>query len=491
MSKLSKRLAGASVDSLLLAFVKFFTLATGLLCTMILSHNLSLQTYGTYSQGNLVVTLCANATILGLADAANYFFNRSDGKRDLNAYANTVFTTQLIIGVVVASVILICRNWIVGYFNNPLLEPVLLYVAFRPMLTNMTSILQVLIVSIGKAKLVAVRNAAFSALKLLAVFLTALATSDIVILFAILLALDMMTVAWFWLMFRKNRFSVRPVILDLTLVKEILSFSVPMALYVLTTSLTRQIGALIIGANESTDMYAIYANCATVLPLDVVSASFLTVMIPIVTRYIAHAEYDKARNLFKHYLAIGYLTTVTFSVACLVIAPEMVKILYGEKYLPGLTVFCLYLISGMAKFANLSLILSASGKTKMLMAVSSASVIVNAVTCVVGYQLIGLEGPALTTVGVYIVTMVVLLGLSLKELRGRWSDAFEAKALAYYIATLSAAAAVGMLIKHTLFTLGAPWLPSAIAVALFVTGVVLLTNRKSLAASLKAINSMK
>lgn len=42
---------------------------------------------------------------------------------------------------------------------------------------------------------------------------------------------------------------------------------------------------MLIGGWYNTDQYAIYANCATLLPFDVISTSFLTVLIPILTRY--------------------------------------------------------------------------------------------------------------------------------------------------------------------------------------------------------------
>ena len=73
MSALKSR-SGSAVDSLLLAGVKFVTLGSTMANTMILSRSLSLEAYGTYAQGVLVVALCADATVLGLVDAVNFFF---------------------------------------------------------------------------------------------------------------------------------------------------------------------------------------------------------------------------------------------------------------------------------------------------------------------------------------------------------------------------------------------------------------------------------
>ncbi len=483
---------GTSADSLLLALVKVLTLGVGIASTMILSHALTLRAYGTYSQASLVVALCADATVLGLADAANYFFNR-DGRLGAGAgrYVNAAFTMQLAAGAVAAMAILGAQSAIIDHFDNPSLRAVLVYAAFRPMLANMASILQVLVVSVGKARAIAARNAAFSLLKLLAVLLTAHVTSDVATLFALLLALDALSVAWFWAVFRRSAFAVRPVVMSRRIAGEILSFSVPMALYVLSTTLTRQTGALVIGANETTEAYAIYANCATILPLDVVSASFLTVMIPLMTRYVGTRDFARARELFGRYLEMGYLTTVTFSMACLVAAPELVRVLYGERYLPGLTVFCLYLVSGMVRFANLSLVLSAAGRSRVLMAVSATGLLVNAGACLLAYRALGFVGPALATVVVYAATMAVLLSLSLREIRGHLRDVLDLRRLALYCASVVGAALVATCAKGLLGAVGAPWWLGASVAALLVAGVTLAANRTPLLRCLRAIDSMR
>lgn len=77
-----KILKGNSGNSVLLAVVKAFTTVSGILSTMIMSHALSLELYGTFSQTNLIVTTATNITALGLVDAVNYFYNRSKISRN-------------------------------------------------------------------------------------------------------------------------------------------------------------------------------------------------------------------------------------------------------------------------------------------------------------------------------------------------------------------------------------------------------------------------
>ena len=483
--------SGSAVDSLLLASVKLVTLGSTMANTMILSHSLSLEAYGTYAQGVLLVTLCADATILGLADAVNFFFNRDSGESATREYVSTVFVLQIVIGVVTAAALVALRGEIGDYFSNPALAALVVFLAFRPMLTNMTSVLQVLIVSIGRARAIAVRNVVFSALKLVAVLVTALLTSSIAALFAMLLVLDLLSVLWFWDCFRRWKYMIRLIRPRWDRIREILAFSLPMAVYVLTASLMRQVGELVIGMHESTQRYAIYANCATILPLDVVSASFLTVIIPIVTRYIGAGRKDRVRLLFRHYLAVGYLTTVTFSVSCFVVAPEAIQVLYGARYLPGYAVFCLYLVTTMVRFASLSLILSAAGRTRTLMVVSLAAVVLNAVLCVALYALMGFVGPAVASVAVNVGMTAVLIRLSLKEMDGGLATAFDAGALGLYALSTLAAALGGWALRRALVALGLPALVITVLVMCAVSAAVLLINIKSLAASLRALNSMK
>ena len=487
----SRPRSGSAVDSLLLAGVKFVTLGSTMANTMILSRSLSLEAYGTYAQGVLVVALCADATVLGLVDAVNFFFNRDSRESVTREYVNAIFVMQVVIGVVTAVLLVALRGAIGGYFSNPMLPALIVFLAFRPMLTNMASVLQVLMMSIGRARAIVVRNVVFAALKFVAVLITALLTSSIAVLFAMLLALDVLSVLWFWDCFRRWKYMIRLSRPRWGRIREILAFSLPMAVYVLTASLMRQVGELVIGMHESTQRYAIYANCATILPLDVVSASFLTVIIPIVTRYIAAGRRDRVRLLFKHYLAVGYLTTVTFSVSCFVVAPEAIQVLYGARYLPGYGVFCLYLVATMARFASLSLILSAAGRTKALMVVSLVAVVFNALLCVVLYSLMGFIGPALASVLVNVGMAAVLVRLSLKEVGGSLATAFDAGALGVYVLSMIGAALAGWALRRALVALGLPVPVIAALVMCAVSAAVLLINIKSLTASLRAINSMK
>lgn len=201
---------------------------------------------------------------------------------------------------------------------------------------------------------------------------------DITVVLIAFLVFEVIITVFFWWTFVKEKFMIKPYEIDWGKTKEILGYGIPMGIYVLTNSLCRDIDKMLIGGWYSTDQYAIYANCATLLPFDIISASFLMILIPILTRYFGERDYIHGRILFKNYLKIGYYTAFTFTIACMILSKEMVLFLYGEKYLSGQTIFILYTIVDMIKFANMSIVLSASGKTKTLMSCSLVSLVANA-----------------------------------------------------------------------------------------------------------------
>ena len=286
-----KVLKGNSGNSVLLAMVKAFTTVSGILSTMIMSHALSLELYGTFSQTNLIVTTATNITALGLVDAVNYFYNRSNDEKVQKAYINTIMGFQTIIGIVAGILIVALSNNLVEYFNNPMLSGFFWLIAFRPLFANLNVSLQYLQVSIGKAKSVAIRNAGFATLRLVVYAIAAWILKDITVVLIAFLVFEVIITVFFWWTFVKEKFMIKPYEIDWGKTKEILGYGIPMGIYVLTNSLCRDIDKMLIGGWYSTDQYAIYANCATLLPFDIISASFLMILIPILTRYFGERDY--------------------------------------------------------------------------------------------------------------------------------------------------------------------------------------------------------
>lgn len=486
-----KILKGNSGNSVLLAVVKAFTTVSGILSTMIMSHALSLELYGTFSQTNLIVTTATNITALGLVDAVNYFYNRSNDEKVQKAYINTIMGFQTITGIIAGILIIVLSSNLVEYFNNPMLSSFFWLIAFRPLFANLNVSLQYLQVSIGKAKSVAIRNAGFATLRLVVYTIAAWILKDITVVLIAFLAFEVIITVFFGWTFVKEKFMIKPYEIDWSKTREILGYSIPMGVYVLTNSLCRDVDKMLIGGWYSTDQYAIYANCATLLPFDIISTSFLTILIPILTRYFGEKDYIHGRILFKNYLKIGYYTAFTFTIACMILSKEMVLFLYGEKYLSGQTIFILYTIVDMIKFANMSIVLSASGKTKTLMICSLVSLVANAGCNVLFYHIFGFIGPAIATVFVTVVLTTVLAEMSAKSLETSvwklvdWKDFFA------FVIELSVVGAICFIAKRALEAVAASTIIILCVLGgAYVAGIFCL-NKKKILSAMKEINTLQ
>ena len=76
--KILKLNNGAATNSIMLMTVQIITTILGLIVTKLLSVHFSLTEYGTYSQALLVTTTATSISILGLTNATNYFYNRTE-----------------------------------------------------------------------------------------------------------------------------------------------------------------------------------------------------------------------------------------------------------------------------------------------------------------------------------------------------------------------------------------------------------------------------
>lgn len=422
-----KGMNGAAVDSIILTFIQVVTTAVGLIVSKILSVNFSLIEYGTYSQVMLIVTTASSLTILGMTNAVNYFFNGNASYDEKQKYLGTLFDIQYVLGIFCALLLMLLRDPISVYFKNDQLRGILWVAACLPALQNLLPMMQVLFVATGRAKLIAVRNFLISIARLVFVLIASYITKSIDTIIVLLLVLDIVQIGCFRLLLRKNRINIRIRDFDYRKIKEIFVFCLPMAVYLMTNSLSRDIDKYVVSYFADTEMLAIYSNASKVLPFDLVTASFITVLIPIITRQVRSEDYAQALCSFKAYLRLGYIATWILAFGAVILSKDLMLFLYDAKYLPGLAVFVVYLFVDMIKFANTSLILVAKGKTKTLMYTSVAALLGNALLNIPAYKAFGIIGPAVTTLFITMALVSVLLIISARELKSCVSELFNWK----------------------------------------------------------------
>lgn len=484
----SKLRGGMSSDAGLLMLVKLVTMVLGFVVTRLLSQYLSTYDYGTYSQALLLVSTVSSLTVLGMLDGVNYYYCSRQDPEEREQYMATIFACQCIVSTVAGFALLALSGLIITYFENPDLKGMLVFCAMLPLLQNLLGMLQILLVSVGKAKALAVRNLAVSLARLAVVVLVVSAVRNAWVVLLTTLLLDVFQILFFVLTLRGSGCLIRLKMVDFRLIKTIFAYCAPMAVFTAVNALNRDLDKHLIALMTDTETVAVYTNASRQLPFDILATSFCTVLIPKITRLISEESFREARMLYRLFLEIAYITTAMLCCAALTAAPQLMRLLYSEKYLGGLDVFRIYILVDMVRFASMTLILSAAGKTRLLMILGFVTLVINGGLNLALYHLWGMNGPAVATLAAGLVMGFVLLCLSARELEGTLRDLFDGK----YLLSVG----LGSMLGVVLFSMLGQWLEAKgmwyFLILLIVCGgyclVFLLLNGKRLFRDLKLLN---
>ena len=492
--KIRSLFEGASGDSLFLIFVRVVTMCLGLLITRVLSGYFSLKEYGTYSQILLLVTTVSSVTTFGMTDGTNYFFCRESDAQKRDAYVSTIFFLHFIISMLASMTVLSCTVPISIYFDNENIKPLIIFAALLPALQNTISFLQIMFIAIGKAKQIALRNFLVSILKLAAVVMACYAFENIAVVLIFQVIADVIQIAYFGIILRNNNCKINILKYNPALIKEILTYCMPMAMFAVIKSLNRDSDKFVISFFTDTETLAVYANAAKLLPFDIIMTSFITVLIPYITRYIAEKKYTQCQNLYKAFLELSYLTTTILAVGAICVGPELFRFLYTEKYAVvsfAIPVFTIYILVDIVSILNITLIMTASGKTKAIMWASFFALFANIVLNIGLFLLMQEIGPAVATLIVTFVQGLVIISMSAKQIKMDVAEMFDMKSLSCFFAEIVVMAVVVVYLRRALVLLH---LPNTVIMGVCYAAYLLpllCVNLNKIRKCLKTINNCK
>jgi len=247
------------------------------------------------------------------------------------------------------------------------------------------------------------------------------------------LLLDVGQILFFWIVLRRNGCRIHLAKARPRLLKDILRYCTPMAVYLIVSTLNRDMDKYLISMMTDTETLAMYANASKQLPFDILMASFCTVLVPYITRYISAGEREKAADLYKLFLEITYISTGVLCCAALSASPQLMKLLYSNKYTDGLDIFCVYILVDLFRFTNITLVLSAAGKTGRLMLMGLGALVTNGVLNIVLYGCMGIIGPAAATLITTILLGILMLYCGAKELKVPLTRFFDGKYIVLFV----------------------------------------------------------
>lgn len=485
------KLEGAAIDSIFLTFARFVTALSGIVIAKLLSTQFTLQEYGTYSQANLIITTVTSITILGLTDATNYFYNTAPDNEARNKSIATIFGIQYIIGILAAIFIMIFQMPIINYFKNDELQKVIMFVAWMPLFENLLPMLQVLFVSVGQANLIALRNFWVSCARLVVVIVACFVTKEIRTIFFVLLILDILQVVIFKRQLLNRGYGIDLKKFSTSLISGILKFCIPMAIYILVNSINRDVDKYVITYFTDTETLGVYSNAARLLPFDMITASFITVLTPIITRQIKNGDNHNALATLKLFVRVCYYATWIFVVGAIVCARELMQFLYDEKYLVGMPIFIIYLFVDLIRLMGTTQVIVAEGKSLLLVVISSIMLMLNLILDVFAFDFWGIVGPAIITLVVTIGYTIVILEFSVRMLHSNLLQLFDWKELFIFSLELCLLAVISTYAKKILYRFGISYVVVLILVYIGFVLLMLVLNRKRISELLVSVNKLR
>lgn len=415
-------------STLLITASKLASLVINMACVMVLSRIRTLEEYGTYSQLLMSVSLVSTLFILGLPNSINYFLAREETPEGKQSYLGHYFTLNLLLSALAGIVLALGTPALEWYFHNGDIGTYSFFLLLYPFASiTMSAVESILVVYERPRTLVLYRL--LNSLSLLGILIIVDALGMTFRQYMVLFLVTELVFAFaVYLLANSLSGGLRPAF-SVAKLREIAVFCIPMGLASAVGTLSAELDKLVISAFFTTSEYAIYTNAAKELPLTVLSSATIMVIMPKVVQFLHRGEKDRAISLWKEAFVLNYAVMAVMVFGIVTYAPEVITILYSEKYLPGIAVFRIYMLLLLLRSTYFGMILNALGKTKYIFRISVLQLCVNVVLNLIGCRWLGFIGPAIASALVEYTANYMTLRITAQKLSISVASLFPSKPL--------------------------------------------------------------
>ena len=478
-------------SALHLTFSKMLVMVLSLVTGMLLSRFRTLEEYGTYSQLMIIINTATAFIMLGLPNSTNFFLARAETSEEKRDFLSVYYTFNTFLCVVLGAVLVIIVPFVEKYFKNDTISNFAYFLAIYPWAHITFSSISNVLVVYGKTIKLILLNLAVSAVSLASVIiiqLLGLTFNDYMIAFLIG---NVLVAIWIYIIIYRLEKGISLKV-DLTLIKRILVYSIPIGLASLVGTLNIEMDKLMIGRLMDTESLAVYTNAGKELPLTMVATSLTAVLLPQMARQLKNDENENAVKLWGVAIDLSYVIMAFFVTACIVFAPQVMTLLYSQKYIDGVNVFRVYALVLLLRVTYFGIVLNAVGKTKFIFWSSIMSLGLNAVLNYLLFVVIGFTGPAWASLlSILLVNMLQLI-YTAKAIKISFKNIFPWKKL-LKITLVNAAWGIPCYIALRFTKVGISNMDILISVAVGAVIAVgyAIVMRKKVLADWKELNSAK
>lgn len=399
---------GLGKDTIKLTFSKVITLLIATITSMILVRVRTLDEYGTYSALLLVINLFTSLFMLGLPNSINYFLAKAETVEEKKHFLSIFYTLNTLLSIIIGVVLVLAIPLIETYFHNRFIRSFFYFLAFYPWASTTISSFDNVLVVYKKTTLLMIFKIMYGISMLLSVLIIHWLGFGFSIYMIVFISTNCVFSFSSYCISSKISGGIKPKV-DFHFIKTIFWFSIPIGLSTLIATLSIEIDKLLIGRLMDASQLAIYTNAAKELPLTIIATSVTAVILPHIVIMVKNGRMKEAVDLWGNATVLAYIFISLMTAGVFVYAEDVMRLLYSEKYLPGIGVFRIYCLTMLVRCTYFGMLLNSTGNTKKIMYCSLANLTLNAILNPLFYLWIGMEGPALATlISITLVSLFML-----------------------------------------------------------------------------------
>lgn len=388
---------GIAADSLKLTIAQTISLLINMINVMLLSRFRSVEEYGTYSQMLMVSAIIVTFFASGFAQCINYFLANESNTIKKSNFIKTYYSIISICGLIGGIVSVLLIPILTSYFRNEQLKDYWFFLLIYPISKIVNDGVDRFFILYKKTNQLMLYKIRYGVTTLITVSVAIILKWDFRTYLLVLVITELLFgVLVYYFVYKIT--GVIPFGFTTETAKNIMSFAIPMALASLVSVINKELDKLVVGGLTDTATLAVFTNAAKELPITVFSASIVTVVMPHVVRQMQNGETGEAVSTWKESIKLTAMIMCFFCVVLFVFAPQVISVLYSDKYISGVSVFRIYLLTELFRLTYYGMILNAEKKTKLILYSSICSMVVNLILDIILYRLIGIQGPAWATV---------------------------------------------------------------------------------------------
>lgn len=411
-------------DAAKLTLMKILTTFLTMLSAMLLSRFRSLAEFGTYSQIQLIVTIAITIFAIGMPNSINYFLARAENKNKRKEFLSVYYTICTATGIVAGIFIVFLLPFFVKYFNNEDLSVYWYFLLLYPWTKIIMSGIENILVVYHNIKKLFLFKVLYGGITLFIIFVAWAIGISFFVYMIFFLITEVIFSLWTYIISKQEAGGLS-FLFDLKIVKNILVFSLPLGLSTIISTISIEVDKLLIGYLYTTEEMAIYTNASKEMPVSIIATSITAVLMPQLVRLLAKDKKEEAVRLWDKATQLTYIFMAFIAAVLFVFAPEVITLLYSEKYISGVDVFRVYSLVLLLRVTYFGMILNAIGKTKFIFCTSIISLALNVILNFVCYYILGFIGPSIATFASISIMAFIQIIYTSREIKVSIKDIFS------------------------------------------------------------------